>query len=629
MNEVVFQPELFERNCAALALRNPWLARTLRETSPDPTVQIEPARDGALTMAIQGRQVLSKYAPLRDAERLTEPVRTKVPPPFAVVVFGFELGMVARQLLTHTTSQVFVVEPHLGVLRATCGASDLTDVLGHERLTLVPSPSGLFMQINYGVGLLPDLSVLVLPGLAALFPAEVERVHERVRELVRDRDIRLTTTLKKSREWLANLFGNFPEFSRLPSVGVLTNACRGVPAVVVSAGPSLDKNISSLPLWKGRGVVISVGTALRKCVAHGVVPDLTVALESNDILSQFRGIDEIRDGFCAFQAKSHPELWRTPSRGTFFFANVHPDSGWMMRFLGEDLAMLSAGGSVSTAAFSLAILLGCNPIVLIGQDLAFGDAGESHAAGIGTGGVENLKAEQLARARQEDLDADPTLCLLDGYYGGRVISKTNLRSYLLWFEENIPIARQGGRRVINATEGGVKIASAEQMPFAEVTATLLGDPFDVTAALAQRHVPPVRDWPRLLREVKDRLRELRDLLAVTDRAKHDAIEVQRLLDQPGANANAIDRIIRRIEKEEKRLGRLLPPLNNLLTVASDQGLLLVNTCFDYTGLDRVATLRMNMKQTATMQHTLHEAAELVRQHLETMAEFLEKQAAGR
>ena len=43
---------------------------------------------------------------------------------------------------------------------------------------------------------------------------------------------------------------------------------------------------------------------------------------------------------------------------------------------------LPMSGSVSTVAFGLARLLGCSPIVLVGQDLAY-SGGRTHAAGTG------------------------------------------------------------------------------------------------------------------------------------------------------------------------------------------------------------------------------------------------------
>jgi hypothetical protein len=619
----LFQIDLLQKNCDALAARNPTLATAVREAPDDPAVTIETARDGALTLAIDGRQVLSKYAPRRDAERLTADEIRKQPSTHVLIVFGFELGAVARLLLQRTTALVFVVEPRLGVLRAACGASDLAEVLRHERLTIVTSVDHLFIPIEYGVGLLPDLCVLALPGMQALLPAELERLHDRVKELVRNRDLFLTTNLMKNREWFANLFGNFPAYAARPSIVALAQAFRGRPAVIVSAGPSLDRNVHLLREWKGRGVIISVGTALRKCVASGVTPDLTVALESNDILGQFRGIEEIRDGFGVFQAKCHPELWRVPARGIFYYANIHPDSGWMMRLLDQERAMLPTGGSVSTAAFSLAALMRCSPLVLIGQDLAFGAAGQSHAAGIGTGGVENLNDEQIARALRAQLDADPTLCVLDGYHGGQVVSKTNLRSYLLWFEENIPLAREAGLRVVNCTEGGAKIAAAEQMTFADATAAILGEPFDAVSALDSLCVASGTDWPRVKRQVQRTLRGLREVIECSRRAKDLSLELQQQLASPPP-ADRVNQALRRIEKQERRLKELMPPLNDLLSVAADQALLVLRACFDYTGLNELETLRLNMKQSATMYHALVEAAQFVQTHVEGLLPALDQ-----
>ncbi|MHA1568975.1 MAG: motility associated factor glycosyltransferase family protein, partial [Alphaproteobacteria bacterium] len=371
-------------------------------------------------------------------------------------------------------------------------------------------------------------------------------------------------------------------------------------------------------------VVIGVGTSLRKCVAHGVVPDITVALESNDILGQFRGIDEIREGYTVFQIKCHPELWDVPARGTYFYGNVHPDTGWLMRLLDEPDPFLATGGSVSTAAFSLAVALGCNPIVLIGQDLAYGEAGQSHAEGIGTGGVEDIKREEMEYTREHDTLAKKNLCLVDGYFGKQVVTKTNLRNYLLWFEQVIPQVLGAGFRVINSTEGGAKIAGAEQMPFAEATDQLLGDPVEVISVLDEKRQPSAIDYPKVLEKLERTQAELRELIKLAEKGKEKAIRVQKLMNRRPQPVDQINHLIRQIDRDEKRVRELLTILADLLTVVAVQALLVIRSCFDYEGLDREETVRMNMKQTATMYNALVDAYKFILAVLEPFAKEVEE-----
>jgi len=614
MSQTAFDPSLLSRNCEALAKKNPALARAVKTMDADPGVEIAPSRNGEPTLSVDGRQMLSRYDPIRDIDRLVQKTLAKKPVPQALVVLGFELGLVARRLLQQTRSQVYVIEPRPGVLRAAFGAADLTDVLVHKRFQLIESPKKLFLNIHYTIGMKPDVAVLGLPGIMKYFGEELEHVHQRLTDLVRNQDIQMTTILVKNREWFTYLLGNFRHYVGLPSVGRLLDLFQNKPAVVVSAGPSLDKNVHLLEKWKGRGVIISVGTSLRKCVRTDVVPDFTIALESNDIFSQFEGIDEIKDGFTVFQSKCHPRLWTVPSRATFVYANTHPDSKWIMSLLNRPKSTLLSGGSVSTAAFSLALALGCNPVVMIGQDLAFGEAGESHAEGIGTGGVENVATDRMEKALGKQA-TDLHLVLVDGYHGGKVVTRTNLRNYLLWFEQNIPIAVEAGFRVINATEGGAMIHGVEQMPLAEATEMFLSEPLDTVEMIAACAEPETVDFKRVAKEVAKVQRDLRELVDKAKKGCEVAVKVQKLLDAKPQPTEKINKAIRRISRDEARIKHLLKSLDPLLAVAANKALLIVTSCFDYEGLDREQEVRLNMKHTATMYNALIEAGTFIQKKL--------------
>lgn len=623
MSELSFDPDLFARNCEALAKRHPAEAEQVRNADDDPAVKITRTRDGNLTITLEDKQLLSSYAPLRDVERLVKPLAAAgADCPKDVVLLGFEVGHVARSLLAETPAVVYVVEPRLGVLRAALGAIDLTDVLADERLRMVTAVERLFIEIRYRLGLEPDLQALCLPGVKTAYQTAWTDMAARLRVVVQNQDIVVATSLLRHRTWFDYMFNNFPHYIRCSPVGNLLGQFKNRPAVVVSAGPSLDKNAHLLPRWKGRGVVISVGTSLRKCVSLGVTPDLVVALESNDISSQFTGVEEIKDTCLVLQVKGHPKLWQLPTKHTFFFGGRHPDTEWMMESLGVDRGLLHGGGSVSTVAFWLAVDMGCSPVVMIGQDLAFGEAGQSHAEGIGTGGIENLNTKTM-NALADDGKADREgVYLVEGYHGGKVATKTNLRNYLLWFERNIPQARQAGARVINCTEGGAKIAAAEQMPLSEATDAFLGEEWDIPGYIGSLAKPVSIQTRKVGLRMLETTRDLLRLKRISQENKAHALRVQKLLDKKPPPVEKINRLVHKIDRSDREVKKLMDNLDPLMSVVADKSLLLVRSCFDYEGLDQEETMRLNMKQTATMYHGLIEGAEFILPHLKQLTEAL-------
>jgi ribosomal protein L7/L12 len=99
-------------------------------------------------------------------------------------------------------------------------------------------------------------------------------------------------------------------------------------------------------------------------------------------------------------------------------------------------------------------VLGANPIVFIGQDLALTD-GKDHAEGY----PHTYNANTLKNRTDNGFDAD-------GYHGGRVRTERQLMYYKTWFERRA--SELTDRLIINATEGGARINGTVQLPFATV-----------------------------------------------------------------------------------------------------------------------------------------------------------------
>ena len=54
---------------------------------------------------------------------------------------------------------------------------------------------------------------------------------------------------------------------------------RDIPVIIVSAGPSLDKNIEELRRAKGHSLIFAVDTAMKYLLAKDIIPDLAITIE--------------------------------------------------------------------------------------------------------------------------------------------------------------------------------------------------------------------------------------------------------------------------------------------------------------------------------------------------------------
>lgn len=60
-----------------------------------------------------------------------------------------------------------------------------------------------------------------------------------------------------------------------------------VPAIIVAAGPSLQKNVDLLKKAKGKAITIVVDSAINTVMAHGVMPDFVITVDTNKELKNF------------------------------------------------------------------------------------------------------------------------------------------------------------------------------------------------------------------------------------------------------------------------------------------------------------------------------------------------------
>lgn len=330
-----------------------------------------------------------------------------------------------------------------------------------------------------------------------------------------------------SRVYLRTALRNLPLVARNPTVTVLHKLFADVPAILVAAGPSLDKNVEQLRHYKGRAVLIGINQSLRAMRAAGVEPDICLAIDPLNMSYHFDGKPTPVLGVCPSVAS---EVWALGEK-TFSFPAARDTEGWLYDAMGVP-QYWHVGNSVAHHAFHLAMHLGCNPVVIVGQDLAL-NGQQYYARNAGDGGEKQLVPEgdtlstkemydraALAQGDERHFDAvqvDDTLKLREvpGWGGAAVTTTTDLLPMLSLYGR-MAKAASTLVRVINATEGGARIDGTEEVPLASVEANT--KPFfdvDVAGKLAAA-LQPVDRRQALLKALKPIRRNLEKLGEVAD-----------------------------------------------------------------------------------------------------------------
>jgi hypothetical protein len=284
------------------------------------------------------------------------------------------------------------------------------------------------------------------PAYRAAEPGLVARARRLVREALSRASADRQTRTSLAGRWLDNLAENFQHVVQLPEATAPAGVLAGTPALVVGAGPSLDQSLSTLAKTPEDVLILAAASALGPLAGAEVRPAAAVALEGSDESRQFAGADHQATWLLA-AASGHPahfSQWRGPK------ALFHLQQ-WAARLAGAHLA-LPTGGHATSAAFSLAVLWGCDPIILVGQDLAY-TGGRIHAQGRPGGEEEERPDTRRVRA----------------IGGGEAETSAVMHSYISWYQETAAyLARRPvWPRIINATAQGARLEGFEHLELEE------------------------------------------------------------------------------------------------------------------------------------------------------------------
>jgi hypothetical protein len=227
----------------------------------------------------------------------------------------------------------------------------------------------------------------------------------------------------------------------------------GRPAVIVSAGPSLDKNIHELRGCEDRVLILSTDTALKPLLAAGIDPHFVLTGDpSHANYLHLKGAPS-RQALLVAEATSFPGVFGEFEGKTITCTFENSSLRSLSDLLGNK-GTIRAWGSVATMALDFALLLGCNPIAFVGQDLAHTD-GRIYCSGTyfdaeWFAGITN--PEQWHKQLQNLRSGRRTLAMED-IHGEPIESTDKLASYWNWILKALRAHPEV--RFINATEGGI------------------------------------------------------------------------------------------------------------------------------------------------------------------------------
>ncbi|MFK7789489.1 MAG: 6-hydroxymethylpterin diphosphokinase MptE-like protein [Phycisphaeraceae bacterium] len=503
--------DVFNKNLNAIRKHHPQLAEQLSAIEPA-SLEWSDSKAGPPTatrtdLGPRPVALASKYDPVKEAQKLVEAVdHAKTA---CTVILGFGLGYHVDEVVNHVGPRdlVIVYEPDLAQLRGVLEKLDYTRWLSQNGLILAGPDASKSMLL----GRIERRSATPTLGTQLItHPASRQRHGEAfndfgklVTETLAFCRTNVATALVNASRTVSNLTNNLAQYAAGATIAELENAAKGYPAICVGAGPSLVKNLDLLtdPEIRKNVVVIGVQTTLKPMLQRGIRPDFVTALDYSAICTRFyEDLPELPDVTLVVEPKCHPAIiaaYPGPVR-------VCPSdlNDKLLGDMARPMPKIKAGTTVAHLSFYLAQLLGCDPIIFIGQDLGFSD-GLYYAPGTAVhqvwepelgafNTIETMEWTRVVRMRGN-------LRRAEDVHGRPIFTDEQMSTYLGQFERDFAEAKDAGLTVIDATEGG--------MPKQHTTLSTLRDALDEYATKA---VPTLPKAEGVLS--RERLSALRGLL---------------------------------------------------------------------------------------------------------------------
>ena len=335
------------------------------------------------------------------------------------VIYGMGLGYHIQALLkADDVCKVIVLENSIELLTEAFRDLDWVNYIKQKRVRIFYNSNAIKLMEKFSAWISGREFCIYYPSLCI---TEEESVRERLEDFF--------VSVNSMREQAHLLEENFYKINRmeLPECSILKSCFK-----------KLDEQIDDMTKYREQMKIWSVGTAARKLINEGIIPDLIVIEDAQE--NMYKQV-------CNLPTEHIPLVLLSTASAQIL--DYYKGQSYVAYQKGYDLAEKRAqelgvqtyqtGGSVTTLALDVALRFGADKIILIGVDLAYTD-NRSHASGMG---YEIKEGKEYRMVTSTD--------------GRQIKTSRNLDIYRKWIEhriveENIPILNTGRGAQIAGTQ---------------------------------------------------------------------------------------------------------------------------------------------------------------------------------
>lgn len=548
---------LYNRNIAALNRNNPEAAKTAIidwDTSHIRIVEGQWSESDCLNLMI------TRQSAIIEQQSVEKPLYTKEPIEAAqkaienidfkeegiVVLFGFAMGYLPVEILKKLGSGhiLVVIERDEALVKSALKYVDFEDFFKDQRVHIVLGENKnalniLLSRYSNKYLLAGRLFTLKHHPSYILHPEWYNDIAEHIKDRLKVVQINRNTMMGLGYHMMNNTLENMPLICDMPGVNKLKNLFKNVPAIIVSAGPSLEKNVALLKEVKGRAIIIACDTVIRLLIPNGIMPDLIVTADPLEATyRKFRDLPMDKDSNLVCHPINYPEIINTFAGKRFLIGGGTSIYRWLSKYWVDKGRIDANSQCVAHMAFNLARVIGSEPIIFIGQDLCYYNR-KRQAANLVKGAPWEHKELKGLVDRKDILGNDVETSML-------------FESFKVLFDDLVPKSKI---RCINATEGGLGIIGTENITLKDVIDEVIPpEPIDIAGKINTVYKEGENiNIEGLLDELQKAHADVRDIIRTGEKIIKYAKKVERLVKVGKGETDHFNKLSQEAEKIGKKI----------------------------------------------------------------------------
>ena len=454
--------KIYQQNIESLLTYYPALAKKIQQTPIGHTVKLMVKKNHPFNLYLlkEKKAYYDVKNPIKDVEKQIDALglrNTRI-----ALFLGFGLGyefvyFFNNLIKEQKTLYICIVERNPEIFKASLMTRDMRAVIGSDKIRLFvgedikrlfPKFVSFFSE-KQKFKYLNAINPVYLNSAIKLDGGYYLKVSKIFKKAAKNKISDFGNSPLDSLIGIENMLSNLDEIINNPGINLLKNKFKGKPGIVASTGPSLDKNVHLLKTVGEKALIVSPEASLAPLLKEGVKPHIITSLERTipvvDLVRDFdpEVVNDIYLAACPVVDREVFQQYNGPK------IIVYRDFDHF-RWLNLDKGILDIKVTAGNMAFKVCEYLGCDPIILIGQDLAHTRTGKTHAEGT-RAVAKNGKKKQKLLTVQGNLEKE-------------VITTPVWLQAIYAYQRDV--AAYDGL-CINSTEGGAYIEGTKVLPFKE------------------------------------------------------------------------------------------------------------------------------------------------------------------